>query len=193
MLIGYARVSTADQNLDLQRDALTQAGCERIFEEHASGARDDRPELAEALSHARSGDTLVVYKLDRLGRTIRSLIDFTNGLRERQVEFRSVTDGIDTSTPAGRFYFHIIAALAEMERELIKERVGAGLAAARARGKVGGRKPKLGPKQIAQARKMLEDPTVSITYVAGRLGVNRVTIYRALGLGKFGTTAGDDD
>ena|SRR5580692_4203323 len=193
MLIGYARVSTADQNLDLQRDALTQAGCERIFEEHASGARDDRPELAEALSHARSGDTLVVYKLDRLGRTIRSLIDFTNGLRERQVEFRSVTDGIDTSTPAGRFYFHIIASLAEMERELTRERVGAGLAAARARGKVGGRKPKLGPKQIAQARKMLEDPTVSITYVAGRLGVNRVTIYRALGLGKFGTTAGDDD
>jgi DNA invertase Pin-like site-specific DNA recombinase len=193
MLIGYARVSTADQNLDLQRDALTQAGCERIFEEHASGARDDRPELAEALSHARSGDTLVVYKLDRLGRTIRSLIDFTNGLRERKVEFRSVTDGIDTSTPAGRFYFHIIASLAEMERELTRERVGAGLAAARARGKVGGRKPKLGPKQIAQARKMLEDPTVSITYVAGRLGVNRVTIYRALGLGKFGTTAGDDD
>jgi DNA invertase Pin-like site-specific DNA recombinase len=192
MLIGYARVSTADQNLDLQRDALTQAGCERIFEEHASGARDDRPELAEALSHARSGDTLVVYKLDRLGRTIRSLIDFTNGLRERKVEFRSVTDGIDTSTPAGRFYFHIIASLAEMERELTRERVGAGLAAARARGKVGGRKPKLGPKQIAQARKMLEDPTVSITYVAGRLGVNRVTIYRALGLGKFGTTGGDD-
>jgi DNA invertase Pin-like site-specific DNA recombinase len=192
MLIGYARVSTADQNLDMQRDALNQAGCERIFEEHASGARDDRPELAAALSHARSGDTLVVYKLDRLGRTIRSLIDFTNGLRERKVEFRSVTDGIDTSTPAGRFYFHIIASLAEMERELTRERVGAGLAAARARGKVGGRKPKLGPKQIAQARKMLEDPTVSITYVAGRLGVNRVTIYRALGLGKFGTTGGDD-
>lgn len=191
MLIGYARVSTSDQNLDLQRDALKQAGCERIFEEYASGARDNRPELAAALSHARTGDTLVVYKLDRLGRSIRSLIDFTNNLRERQVEFRSVTDGIDTSTPAGRFYFHILAALAEMERDLIRERVTAGLASARARGRKGGRKPKLNNKQVAQARKMLDDPTVSITYVAERMGVTRATIYRALGLGGFGTTAGD--
>jgi DNA invertase Pin-like site-specific DNA recombinase len=193
MMIGYARVSTSDQNLDLQLDALTKAGCERIFEEHASGARDDRPQLAAALSHARAGDTLVVYKLDRLGRSIRSLIDFTNGLRERKVEFRSVSDGIDTSTPAGRFYFHILAALAEMERELIRERTVAGLVAARARGRKGGRQPKLTPKQIAHARKLLEDPVATIKDVAATMGVNRATIYRALGLGKWGTTAGDDD
>lgn len=192
MLIGYARVSTTDQNLDLQRDALKQAQCERIFEEHASGARDDRPELAAALSHARAGDTLVVYKLDRLGRSIRSLIDFTTSLRERQIEFRSVTDGIDTSTPAGRFYFHILAALAEMERDLIKERVKAGLTAARARGRTGGRRAKLTDKQVAQARKLLEDPNATIKDVAARFNVNRATIYRSLGLGKFGTTAGDD-
>jgi DNA invertase Pin-like site-specific DNA recombinase len=192
MMIGYARVSTSDQNLDLQLDALTKAGCERIFEEHASGARDDRPQLAAALSHARAGDTLVVYKLDRLGRSIRSLIDFTNGLRERKVEFRSVSDGIDTSTPAGRFYFHILAALAEMERDLIRERTVAGLVAARARGRVGGRKPRLSDKQVAQARKMLDDPTTTISAVAEKMGVNRATIYRALGLGKWGTTAGDD-
>jgi DNA invertase Pin-like site-specific DNA recombinase len=193
MMIGYARVSTSDQNLDLQLDALTKAGCERIFEEHASGARDDRPQLAAALSHARAGDTLVVYKLDRLGRSIRSLIDFTNGLRERKVEFRSVSDGIDTSTPAGRFYFHILAALAEMERDLIRERTVAGLVAARARGRKGGRQPKLTPKQIAHARKLLEDPVATIKDVAATMGVNRATIYRALGLGKWGTTAGDDD
>src|SRR5215472_2334646 len=193
MLIGYARVSTADQNLDLQRDALTKAGCGRIFEEHASGAKDDRPELAAALSHARAGDTLVVYKLDRLGRSIRSLIDFTTSLRERQVEFRSVTDGIDTSTPAGRFYFHILAALAEMERDLIRERVNAGLSAARARGRKGGRKPVLGPKQIAQAHKLLDDRRNSISAVAAILGVSRSTIYRSLGLGAFGTTGGEDD
>jgi DNA invertase Pin-like site-specific DNA recombinase len=187
------RVSTTDQNLDLQRDALKQAGCERIFEEHASGARGDRPELAKALSHARAGDTLVVYKLDRLGRSIRSLIDFTNGLRERKVEFRSVSDGIDTSTPAGRFYFHTLAALAEMERDLIRERVQAGLTAARARGRVGGRKAKLTDKQVAQARKMLDDPSTTISAVAVKMGVNRATIYRSLGLGAFGTTGGNDD
>lgn len=192
MLIGYARVSTTDQNLDLQLDALSKAGCERIFEEHASGARDDRPELAAVLSHARAGDTLVVYKLDRLGRSIRSLIDFTTSLRERQVEFRSVTDGIDTSTPAGRFYFHILAALAEMERDLIRERVNAGLSAARARGRTGGRQAKMTRKQVEQARRLLEDKSTTIKDVAAKFGVNRATIYRSLGLGKFGTTAGDD-
>jgi DNA invertase Pin-like site-specific DNA recombinase len=159
---------------------------------HDDRIRDDRPQLAAALSHARAGDTLVVYKLDRLGRSIRSLIDFTNGLRERKVEFRSVSDGIDTSTPAGRFYFHILAALAEMERDLIRERTVAGLVAARARGRVGGRKPRLSDKQVAQARKMLDDPTTTISAVAEKMGVNRATIYRALGLGKWGTTAGDD-
>ena len=183
MLIGYARVSTKDQNLDLQRDALTKAGCTRIFEDEASGARDDRPGLTDALSHLREGDTLVVWKLDRLGRTLRSLIGFVEGLRERGVEFKSVTDGIDTTTPAGRFFFHVMGALAQMERELIRERTNAGLAAARARGRKGGRKPKLSARQIAHARKLLDDRETTIKEVAASFNVNRATIYRALGLG----------
>jgi DNA invertase Pin-like site-specific DNA recombinase len=182
MMIGYARVSTRDQNLDLQRDALTKAGCARLFEEHASGARDDRPELAAALSHARTGDVLCVYKLDRLGRSIRSLIDFVTALRDRGVEFKSLSDAIDTTTPAGRFFFHVLAALAEMERDLIRERTNAGLAAARARGRKGGRRPKLSDKQIAHARALLADGGTTIKDVAASLGVNRATIYRALGL-----------
>src|ERR1700722_6045152 len=191
MLIGYMRISTADQSLDLQQDALTKAGAERGFEDKASGARDDRPGLADALPPARQGDCLVVWKLDRLGRTMRSLIGFVEDLRTRGVDFRSLTEGIDTSTPAGRFFFHIMGALAEMERDLIRERVQAGLTAARARGRKGGRQPKLTPKQIAHARKLLEDRNTTIKDVAASLGVNRSTIYRALGFGAFGTTAGD--
>src|SRR3954451_24438076 len=137
MIIGYGRISTEDQNLDLQRDALAKAGAERVWEDKASGVRDDRPGLAEALSHARNGDCLVVWRLDRLGRSMRSLIDFTEGLKKRGLQFRSVTEGIDTTTPAGRFYFHILGALAQMERELMKERTLAGLAAARSRGRKG--------------------------------------------------------
>lgn len=193
MLIGYMRVSTTDQNLDLQRDALTRAGCEQVYEDTASGARDDRPGLADALSHLRKGDCLVVWKLDRLGRSLRSLIGFVSDLRERDIDFRSLTEGIDTSTPAGRFFFHVMGALAEMERDLIRERVQAGLTAARARGRKGGRLPKLTDKQVAHARKLLEDRNTTIKDVAASLGVNRSTIYRALGLGAFGTTAGDDD
>jgi DNA invertase Pin-like site-specific DNA recombinase len=186
MLIGYARVSTRDQNLDLQRDALGRAGCDRVFEEHASGARDDRPELAAALSHVRAGDTLVVYKLDRLGRSLRSLIAFVAELQGRQVEFRSLSDSIDTGTAAGRFFFHVMAALAEMERELIRERTNAGLAASRARGRKGGRKPKLSANQIEHARKLLSDKATTITSVAETFGVNRATIYRALGISGSG-------
>ena len=187
MLVGYARVSTREQNLDLQRDALTKAGAERIFEDEASGARDDRPGLIGALSHLRSGDCLMVWRLDRLGRTMRSLIEFTESLRERGVEFRSVTEGIDTTTPAGRFYFHILGALAQMERELIRERTNAGLAAARARGRKGGRPAKLTPKQIAHARRLLEDRSTTIKEVAASFNVDRATIYRALGLGAAAT------
>lgn len=189
MMLGYARVSTRDQNLDLQRDALTKAGCDQLFEEHASGARDDRPQLAAALSHARQGDTLVVYKLDRLGRSLRSLISFVADLKERGIAFRSLSDSIDTSTPMGKFFFHVMAALAEMERDLIRERVNAGLTAARARGRKGGRRPKLSAKQIAHARKLLDDPGVTIKDVAASLGVNRATIYRSLGLGAAGKRA----
>jgi len=116
MLVGYARVSTDDQSLDLQYDALTKAGCERIFDDKASGARDDRPGLADALSHCRPRDVLCVYKLDRLGRSLRSLIAFVGELQKRQVEFRSLSDAIDTGTAAGRFFFHVMAALAENPR-----------------------------------------------------------------------------
>jgi len=190
MIIGYARVSTRDQNLDLQRDALSRAGAERIFEDEASGARDDRPGLADALSHLRGGDCLIVWRLDRLGRTMRSLIGFVENLCEHGIDFRSVTEGIDTTTPAGRFFFHVLAALAQMERELIRERTNAGLAAARARGRKGGRKPKLSPKQIAHARRLLDDRDTTIKEVAASFGVDRATIYRALGLGAAHSAVG---
>jgi DNA invertase Pin-like site-specific DNA recombinase len=189
MLIGYARVSTDDQNLDLQHDALTKAGCEKVFDDKISGARDDRPGLTDALSHLRAGDCLVVYKLDRLGRTMRSLIDLVAQLQKRGVDFRTLagTTQIDTSTAQGRFFFHVLAALAEMERDLIRERTMAGLAASRARGRKGGRKPKLTAGQIATARRLIADPNVTISEVAVSLGVNRSTIYRSLGLGKPST------
>jgi DNA invertase Pin-like site-specific DNA recombinase len=187
MLIGYMRVSTENQNLDLQRDALDKAGCEKVFEDKASGARDDRPGLAQALSHLRGGDCLVVWKLDRLGRRMISLIGFIEELRKRAVGFRVLDGGcpIDTTSAQGRFFFHMTAALAEMERDLIRERTHAGLAAARARGRKGGRKPELSPKQICQARKLLEDRDTTIKDVAETFGVSRATIYRSLGLGKF--------
>jgi len=188
MLIGYMRVSTEDQNLALQRDALEKAGCDRFFEDTASGARDDRRGLAQALSHLRKGDCLVVWKLDRLGRRVKSLIELIEGLRERGVDFSAVDGGvpIDTRSAQGRFFFHVMAALAEMERDLTRERVKAGLAAARARGRKGGRKPILTPQQVSAARKMLADPETTIKEVAEMFKVNRATIYRSLGLGNFG-------
>jgi DNA invertase Pin-like site-specific DNA recombinase len=183
MLIGYARVSTADQNLDLQRDALAKAGAEKVFEDKLSGARgqNDRPGLAAALSHCRAGDTLVIYKLDRLGRTMRGLIELVSELHARGVEFRSLSDAIDTSTTMGRFTFHLLGAIAEMERDLIRERTNAGIAAARARGKKGGRRHALSPKKIDHARALLAaDSSLSVADVAQTLGVSRATMYRAL-------------
>ena len=181
MLIGYARVSTEDQNLDLQRDALKSAGCELVFSDKLSGARDDRPGLAEALSHLRAGDCLVVWKLDRLGRTLRGLIDFVAKLRDRNIDFRTLhgTTQIDTSTAQGRFFFHVMAALAEMERDLIRERTNAGLAAARARGRKGGRPPKLTARQLDHARRLLADPNTTMIEVAESLKIDRSTLYRA--------------
>ena len=156
MLIGYARVSTIDQDLALQADALTRAGCEKMFTDKASGAKTDRPGLAEALQFLRTGDTLVIWKLDRLGRSIRGLIDLAAGLSDRKIDFRSLTDGFDTATPSGRLLFHILASVAEMERELIRERTIAGLAAARAKGGTGGgRKPTMTADKIDSARKLL--------------------------------------
>ena len=155
ILIGYARVSTVDQNLALQRDALTEAGCTRIFTEQLSGAVTDRPELASALSYARSGDTIVVWKLDRLARSIKQLIDTVESLRVRGVGFRSLTEALDTTTAQGRLVFHMFGALAEFERSLIRERTQAGLAAAKRAGRTGGRPPKLTDDDIEAAKAML--------------------------------------
>jgi DNA invertase Pin-like site-specific DNA recombinase len=156
MLNGYARVSTTDQDLTLQLDALAKAGCERLFTDKASGAKADRPGLMEALHFARAGDTLVIWKLDRLGHSIRGLIELAAGLSARNVDFRSLTDGFDTATSSGRLLFQILASVAEMERELVKERIIAGLAAARAMGGTrGGRKVAMTPDKMDTARKLL--------------------------------------
>lgn len=179
MLVGYARVSTDDQNLALQTDALKGAGCEQLFSDKLGGTVSNREGLAQALAYARPGDTFVVWKLDRLGRTVKSLIELVDQLKERGVHFRSLTDSIDTSTTAGRFFFHVMSALAEMERELIRERTNAGLTAARARGRLGGRKRKLDESKLDAARKLL-DAKVEVGVVAKNLGVSRTTLYRAL-------------
>lgn len=179
MLIGYARVSTAGQDLALQTDALEAAGCQRIFTDRMSGGTDSRPGLDQALSHVRAGDTLVVWKLDRLGRTVKGLVELTTSLADRDVGFRSLTDGIDTGTPAGRFFFHVMSAMAQMERELIAERTTAGLEAARRRGRVGGRRPKMTERKIDAARKLLA-ADMSAREVARQLGVSVPTLYRHL-------------
>lgn len=179
MQIGYARVSTEDQHLALQLDALKAVGCERVFTDRISGSRMQRPGLDDALSHAREGDALVVWKLDRLGRSVKGLVDLVAELEQRQVHFRSLTDGIDTTTPAGRFFFHVMASLAQMERELIAERTGAGLAAARKAGRVGGRKRRMTDSKVAAARKLLEDGATPKD-VARDLGVSVPTLYRWL-------------
>lgn len=178
MLVGYARVSTSDQDLTLQTDALTRAGCEKLFTDKVSGAKLNRPGLIEALNFMRAGDTLVIWKLDRLGRSIQGLIELAADLSARKVDFRSLTDGFDTSTPSGRLLFHILASVAEMERELIKERTIAGLAAARAKGGTGGgRKSVMTPDMLDTARKLLAAGD-SPAKVAKLLQVGRSTFYR---------------
>lgn len=179
MLIGYARVSTGDQSLALQIDALKAAGCEMVFEDQMTGASVVRPGLEKAFSHLRKGDTLVVWKLDRLGRTVKGLVEMVEVLQGKGVEFRSLTDSIDTSTSAGRFFFHVMAALAQMERELVRERTQAGLSAARARGRVGGRKAKVDESKKKAAKRMLESG-MTATEVARTIGVSRATLYRSL-------------
>ncbi len=177
MLIGYARVSTQDQNLDLQVNALTKADCKKIFEDKISGSRTERPGLAKALEMLREGDTLVVWKLDRLGRSVKHLIDLVGDLHKRSVQFKSLTDAIDTGTPSGRFFFHVMASLAEMERELMVERTRAGLEVARQLGRKGGRSRKMTDSKIESAKKLLANG-VPPRDVAKDLGVSVPTLYR---------------
>lgn len=181
MKIGYARVSTDDQLLDLQIDALHGHGVEAIYREHKSGKDTDRPELANCLKAMRSGDTLVVWRLDRLGRSLADLIRIVNDLESRGVGFSSLTEQIDTTTPAGKLIFHVFAALAEFERSLIRERTHAGLTAARARGRVGGRPTKLTEKDLSMARALMTDKTQNVSEIAKRFGVSRSTLYRLTG------------
>lgn len=178
--IGYARVSTDQQTTALQTDALRAAGCTRIFLETASGALDARPELAKALDHLRPGDTLVVWKLDRLGRSLRHLIETIKGLQDRGVAFRSISEDVNTLTPGGKLVFHIFGALAEFERDLIRERTRAGLEAARARGRQGGRRAVLTPQKLAVAKQMYDAKQHTMAVIAATVGVSRASIYRAL-------------
>ena len=179
-LIGYARVSTAEQDTALQTDALRKAGCERIFEDTASGAKAERPGLTAALAYLRDGDVLAVWRLDRLGRSLPHLIDTIGELDVRGVGFRSLTESIDTTTSGGRLIFHVFGALGQFERDLIRERTHAGLAAARARGRKGGRPPALSPDQVKAARRMYEQNEMTVAKIGAVLGVSRATIYRAL-------------
>ena len=178
MLIGYARVSTEGQELQPQLDALAQAGCERTFSEKMSGAHTDRPQLTAAIDYAREGDTLVVWKLDRLGRDMKGLVDLAAELDQKKIGLRSLTDNVDTSGPAGRFFFNIMAAFAVMERELMRERTVAGIEAARARGKALGPPNKLSVDKRALGLRLLANPELTITEVARILGVAPITIYR---------------
>ena len=187
MLVGYARVSTGDQTLALQQDALAKAGCERVFTDTLSGAHADRPGLTEALAYARSGDTLVVWKLDRLGRSLRHLIETIRLLHERGVGFRSLTEQIDTTTSGGKLIFHVFGALAEFERDLIRERTQAGLAAARARGRQGGRPRSAAvadAKQVAMAQALYNDKSTSIADICKTLRISRATLYRYIQVGR---------
>src|SRR3954453_1896424 len=178
MLVGYARVSTTDQTLDLQRDALTKAGCSKIFTDTASGAQTEREGLTEVLAYVRAGDTLVVWKLDRLGRSLRDLIARITELQNRQIGFKSLTEQIDTTTSGGKLIFHIFGSLAEFERDIIRERTQAGLVAARARGKRGGRRPTLKPKEIAIVRKLHEDKQTPVEDICRMFKISRMTLWR---------------
>lgn len=176
--IGYARVSTDDQHLHLQNDALQQAGCELIYSEQASGKNAERPELAQCLKALRRGDILVVWRLDRLGRSLPDLVRIITDLEQRDIGFESLTEKIDTTRATGKLVFHLFAALAEFERNLIRERTQAGLIAARARGRKGGRPRKLDDKQIREIKRLMSDPDIPVRQIAERYNVSRATIYK---------------
>jgi DNA invertase Pin-like site-specific DNA recombinase len=181
MLIGYARVSTHDQTLNLQQDALEKAGCSKLFTDVVSGAKWERKGLQEALNFLRDGqDTLVVWRLDRLGRSLKDLIEQLTELNRRNIGFKSLTENIDTTTPGGKLIFHIFGALAEFERDLIQERTRAGLEAARARGQIGGRPKVLTEKKAAIARALYADKRNTINEICKTLNISRMTLYRYL-------------
>ncbi|WP_293650318.1 recombinase family protein [Thiolapillus sp.] len=180
MRIGYARVSTQDQNPDLQLDALKKAGCEEIFQEKFSGKNAVRPELENCLRMLRGGDVLVVWRLDRLGRSLKDLVGIVSTLENRGVGFQSLTENIDTVSAGGKLVFHIFGALAEFEHSLIRERTVAGLAAARARGRKGGRKPSMTKSDVRKAAAMLRDPQMTKTEVAQHFRISRVTLNNSL-------------
>lgn len=181
MIVGYARVSTQDQKPQQQLDALSGAGCEQVFHEPATGTFRERPELNACLRTLREGDALVVWKLDRLARSLKDLVEIIHDLSRRGIGFRSLTESIDTTTSGGRLVFHIFGALAEFEHSLIRERTIAGLNAARARGRKGGRKPALSDMDVRKAAAMLSDPKITKAEVAKHFGVSRVTLNSALG------------
>ncbi len=180
MQTGYARVSGQSQDHALQIDALTAAGCERIFVETASGLKTDRPELRQLLDHARPGDVIVVYSLSRLARSVRHLIDVAEDLRAREIGLKSITEGFDTTSPAGRFMFNVLGALGQMEVELLRERTHAGLRAARARGRVGGRPKALDPVKLTVVRTLLSEGSLTVAEIAEHVQVAPSTIYRAV-------------
>jgi len=180
MLIGYARVSTADQQANLQVDALREVGCESIYEEVVSGIAKARPRLEECLRHLRQGDTLIVWRLDRLGRSLKDLVAIVSDLDRQKIGFKSLTESIDTTTAGGKLIFHIFGSLAEFERSLLSERTKAGLKAARARGRMGGRRPKMSKPDVKKAAAMLADPSITKTEVARHFAVTRTTLDAAL-------------
>src|SRR5690606_10315764 len=180
MIIGYARVSTQDQNPELQVDALEKAGAEQVFQEKFTGTLRERPELSQCLRTLRKGDILIVWKLDRLARSLKDLVEVVQNLQDRGVGFKSLTESIDTTSSGGRLVFHIFGALAEFERDLIRERTMAGLQAARARGRKGGRKPALSDSDTQKAAAMLLDPKITKTEVAQHFGISRTTLNASL-------------
>lgn len=178
MLLGYARISTLEQSLDLQLDALKLAGCEKIYSDRISGSKSERPGLTEVLSYAREGDVIVVWKLDRLGRSLGNLIDIVQGLTDRGIEFKSLQENLDTTTPGGKLLFHIFGSIAEFERDLIRERTLAGLTAARSRGRVGGAPNVLTQQQIDMGKQLASNRTYKIKDICKMLNCSTATYYR---------------
>lgn len=179
-IIGYARVSTADQDTAMQREALLKTGSLKVFEDVASGAKADRPGLAAALAYLRDGDTLTVWKLDRLGRSLPHLVQTVAELEKRGVGFRSLTESIDTTTAGGRLVFHLFAALADFERDLIRERTRAGLEVAKSRGRNGGRRPVVTPEKFARARELINKHGLTVREAAARVKIGKTALYKAL-------------